>query len=177
MIDTGKTRLLIDFGLFYGAEYQDKNSIIDFDPKTIDIVLLTHAHIDHAGRIPMLYRYGFKGKVFGTDATKSIAGIMLEMSLNVSEDLGTAIFDYKDYSQTMRNYVSVPYDQVEDIANDVSVRFRDAGHILGSSIIEIWIKNKGGTIKVVATGDMGTESIPLLRDPAFISDGDYFLGN
>lgn len=175
LIDTGKTRLLIDFGLFYGAEYQDKNNIIDFDPKTIDIVLLTHAHIDHAGRIPMLYRHGFKGKVIGTDATKSLAGVMLEMSLRVSEDLGTAIYDHKDYSKTMRNYVSVQYDQIEDIANDVSVRFRDAGHILGSSIIEIWIKNKGGTIKVVATGDMGAESIPLLRNPVFISEGDYFL--
>lgn len=175
LIDTGKTRFLVDFGLFYGADHQEKNRVIDFDPASIDFVLLTHAHIDHSGRIPMLYARGFRGKVFGTDATKSIAGVMLEMSLRVGEEPGVSIYGWKDYGNAMNNFVSVPYDHVTGITDDVSVRFRDAGHILGSSIIELWIRTKGGTVKVVAAGDMGPGSTPLLRDPAVVPDGDYFL--
>lgn len=175
LIDTGKTRFLVDFGLFFGDEYRDRNEKVGFDPRTIDFVLLTHAHIDHVGRIPMLYRYGFKGKVICTDATKSIAGVMLEMSVNISRKTGTAIYDFRDYGRSMNNFESIPYDQITKLTDDVSIRLRDAGHVLGSSIIEIWIKVGQREIKIVATGDMGPGSVPILRDPAIVPEGDYYL--
>ncbi len=175
LIDTGKSRALIDFGLFYGSEYEGLNVKIPFDPKTIDYVFLTHAHIDHSGRIPLLYKKGFNGKVLGTDATKTILGIMLEMSLGISQEQGNAFYSFDDYFKTMDNYMVVPYNKIINLSEDLSFCFRDAGHILGSSIIEIWIKTKYGKIKIVTTGDMGSKSTPLLRDPAIIEDGDYIL--
>lgn len=84
LFDTGKTRFLVDCGIFYGTEYEEKNKTLDLDPSTVDFVLLTHAHIDHSGRIPFLYKKGFKGKTIGTDATKSILGVMIEMSMGIA---------------------------------------------------------------------------------------------
>jgi metallo-beta-lactamase family protein len=175
LIDTGKSRILIDFGLFYGPEYEDRNGMIDFDPATIDFVLLTHAHIDHAGRIPLLYRKGFKGKTVGTDATKTLVGINLEMSLGVAKKQGTAVYDFDDYSRMMENYLVVPYDQTLELNPEISVRFRNSGHIMGSAIIELWIKNADGTVKVVAAGDLGNGELSLLRKPETIQEGDYVL--
>jgi metallo-beta-lactamase family protein len=175
LIDTGKTRILIDYGLYYGSEYEGLNGKLSFDPKTIDHVLLTHAHIDHTGQLPILYKQGFKGKVMGTDATKSILGIMLEMSLNISKQQEKKLYNFEDFSKTMNNYMTVPYDQIVILSPDLSVRYRDAGHILGSSIIEIWIKLENESIKVVTTGDLGSKLTPVLRDPTIITDADYIL--
>jgi metallo-beta-lactamase family protein len=174
LIDTGKTRLLIDFGLFYG-EHETQNSFMEFDPATIDFVLLTHAHIDHAGRIPLLYRKGFKGKTIGTDATKSLVEVNLKMSLGVAEKQGTTLYDDDDYLRMMENFLTVPYDQLLELNSEVSVRFRNSGHIMGSVIIELWIKDSDGVVKVVATGDMGNEALSLLRKPEIIQEGDYIL--
>ena len=174
MINTGKARILIDFGLFYG-EYEARNSVIDFDAAEIDFVLLTHAHIDHAGRIPLLYKKGFKGKTIGTDATKEISAIILEMSLGLAEKQEAALYDIGDYSRMMDNFMAVPYDQILHLNSEVSVRFRRAGHILGSSIIELWIQDQDQTIKIVATGDLGNESMSLLQGPDIVREGDYLL--
>jgi metallo-beta-lactamase family protein len=174
LIDTGKTRLLIDFGLFYG-EHEARNSVIDFDPATIDFVLLTHAHIDHAGRIPLLYRRGFKGKTIGTDATKTLVGVNLEMSLGVAEKQGTAVYEVEDYRRMMENFEVVSLDKILELNPGVSVRFRHSGHIMGSAIIELWIKDSNGVVKVVATGDLGNEALPLLKKPEIIQEGDYVL--
>ncbi|MEI8172746.1 MAG: MBL fold metallo-hydrolase [Deltaproteobacteria bacterium] len=174
LIDTGKTRLLIDFGLFYG-EHEARNSIIDFDPATIDFVLLTHAHIDHAGRIPLLYRRGFKGKTIGTDATKTLCGANLKMSLELAKREGNAVYDFDDYDRMMDHFMTVSYDQTLNLSSDVLVRFRNAGHIMGSAIIELWIKNKDGTVKIVTTGDLGNSNLPLLENPEIIREGDYIL--
>jgi metallo-beta-lactamase family protein len=174
LIDTGKTRLLIDFGLFYG-EHEARNSVIEFDPATIDFVLLTHAHIDHAGRIPLLYRRGFKGKTIGTDATKTLCGANLKMSLELAKREGNAAYDLDDYDRMMDHFVAVSYNQTFNLTSDVSVRFRNAGHIMGSAIIELWIKNKDGTVKIVTTGDLGNSNLPLLENPEIIREGDYLL--
>jgi len=174
LIDTGKARLLIDFGLFYG-EHEARNSVIDFDPATIDFVLLTHAHIDHAGRIPLLYRRGFKGKTIGTDATKTLCGAILKMSLELAKKEGKAVYDFDDYDRMMNHFMAVSYDQHLNLSSDVSVIFRNAGHIMGSSIIEIWIKGVDGTVKIVATGDMGNSHLPLLSNPDIVHEGDYIL--
>jgi metallo-beta-lactamase family protein len=175
LIDTGTHRIIIDFGLFYGPAYEELNHTLDFDPATIDFVLLTHAHIDHAGRIPFLYRKGFRGKTIGTDATKALVGINLEMSLGVAEKQGVSLYDSADYRRMMENYLVIPYDQTLDLNPGISIRFRNSGHIMGASIIELWIKGADGTIKVVATGDLGNSSHPLLKKPEIIQEGDYVL--
>jgi metallo-beta-lactamase family protein len=174
LVDTGKTRLLIDFGLFYG-EHETRNSIIEFDPATIDYVLLTHAHIDHAGRIPLLYRNGFRGKILATDATKKLAGVIVEMSMNIAEKQGRAIYGIEDYRRMMKNFMVVPFDRVLKLNPKISVRFSQSGHILGAAIIELWIENADGVVKVVATGDLGNENLLLLQKPEIIREGDYVL--
>jgi metallo-beta-lactamase family protein len=174
LVDTGKTRVLIDFGLYPGEEAFQNNDIA-FDPSTIDFVLLTHAHIDHAGRLPLLYRRGFTGKTLGTDATRSLLEVTLKMSLDASEKQGVLLYNYHDYRRMMKNFQTVPYDQRLELNDDVSVRFRHSGHILGAAIIELWIKTTEGLLKIVATGDMGNESQPLLKKPEIIQDADYVL--
>lgn len=174
LIDTGNTRLLIDFGLFHG-EHKEKNSVIEFDPATVDYVLLTHAHNDHSGRIPFLYRKGFKGKTVGTEATKALTAVVLKMNLGIAEKEGGSLYDYDDYEIMMKNFMVVPYGQMLRLNQEISVRFKNAGHIIGSAIIELWIKSEDGTLKVVATGDMGNESLSLLKGPDVIYDSDYVL--
>lgn len=172
LIDTGKTRALIDFGLFYG-EYRALNDNIDFDPSTIDFVFLTHAHIDHAGRVPLLYRYGFKGKTIGTDATKDLSRIVLEMSLKLAKERASYTVD--DIVKMMDNFMTIPYNRTLNLNNELSVRFRDAGHIMGSSIIELWIRKENRKIKIVATGDLGNDHLSLLKQTDIIRDGDYIV--
>lgn len=175
LIETGKTRFLIDYGLYYDKKDQQKNLMVPDSPSTINFVLLTHAHIDHSGRLPLLYKNGFKGPVVGTDATKDITGRMLDMSLGIAETQNTKLFERRDLNQMMEQYKTVKYGKVVSLSPDVDVRFNDAGHILGSSIIEIWIKKKDQRIKLVAGGDMGGRDIPILRNCAQIKDADYVI--
>lgn len=175
LIETGKTRFLVDYGLYYDKKDQQKNIMVPDRPSTIDFVLLSHAHIDHSGRLPLLYKNGFKGPVIGTDATKDITGRMLDMSLNIAENQGNNIFDRKDLDKMLELFKTVKYDKIVALSPDVDVRFNDAGHILGSSIIEIWVKKDKEKIKLVAGGDMGGRDIPILRDFAHIKDADYVI--
>jgi len=175
LIDTGKTRFLIDYGLYYDKEDQLKNLEVLDDLSKLKFVLLTHAHIDHSGRLPMLYKNGFQGPVIGIDATKDITGRMLDMSLGIAENQGTNLYDRKDLDKMLELFKTVKYDQIVKLSPDVDVRFNDAGHILGSSIIEIWIKQGNKKLKIVATGDMGGLNIPILRDHTRIKDADYIV--
>jgi len=174
-VDTGKTKFLVDYGLYYDEADQQKNQVVLDNAANLNFVLLTHAHIDHSGRLPLLYKKGFKGAVVGTDATKDILGRMLDMSLGIAETQNTKLFDRKDLNQMMKQYKTVKYGQIVSLSPDLDVRFSDAGHILGSSIIEIWIKMKKDKIKVVAGGDMGGRDIPILRDCTRIKDADYVI--
>lgn len=175
IIDTGKTRFLIDYGLYYDKDDQQKNQVVLDNAAKLDFVLLTHAHIDHSGRLPLLYKNGFKGPVVGTDATQDITGRMLDMSLGIAETQSTKLFDRSDLDQMLERFKTVDYGQIVLLSPDVEVRFNDAGHILGSSIIEIWIKRGDQKLKLVAGGDMGGRDIPILRDRAQIDDADYVI--
>lgn len=175
LINTGQTRFLIDYGLYYGKDDQQKNLEVLDNLANLNSVLLTHAHIDHSGRLPLLYKNGFKGSVVGTDATKDITGTMLNMSLGIAENQGTKLFDRSALDQMLELFKTIEYGQVVKLSPDVDVRFNDAGHILGSSIIEIWIKQGSKKLKLVATGDMGGRNIPILRDHAQIKDADYVI--
>ena len=175
LVDTGETRFLIDYGLYYDHDDQQKNLEILQNPAKLNFVLLTHAHIDHSGLLPSLYKSGFNGQVVGTDATQDITGRMLAMSLDIAKTQNTKQFDRHDLDELMKRFKAVDYGQTVLLSPDVEVRFNDAGHILGSSIIEIWIKRDEQKLKIVAGGDMGGRDIPILRDCAQINDADYVI--
>lgn len=175
LLETGKSRILIDFGLFMSPEDRFRNNLLPFDPSSIDYVLLTHAHSDHAGRIPLLYKKGFRGKVVGIGATKALTRLILGASLDYTDRETEALFGSQDIAAMMKNFMSLSYDRKIDLSPDIAVRFRNAGHILGSAMIEIWCKDGEKSIKIVFTGDMGNTSIPLLKAPFDIREGDFVI--
>jgi metallo-beta-lactamase family protein len=148
---------------------------LPFDPSTIDYVLLTHAHNDHAGRIPLLYKRGFRGKVVGIGATKTLTRLLLGASLDYTDREAVAPFGSQDIAAMTKNFMSLSYDRKIDLSPEIAVRFRNAGHILGSAIIEIWCKDGEKNIKIVFTGDMGNASIPLLKAPFDVREGDFVI--
>jgi len=175
LLETGKSKILIDFGLFMNHEDRFRNNTVPFDPSSIDYVLLTHAHSDHGGRIPLLYKKGFRGKVVGIGATKTLIRKLLGAGLDYTDGETVALFGSQDIEAMMKNFLPLAYDRKIDLSPDIAVRFRNAGHILGSAMIEIWCRDGGKAIKIVFTGDMGNASIPLLKAPFDIREGDYVI--
>jgi len=175
LIDAGYARLLVDFGSIPDEKRQTREEDRSFDPASIDYVLVTHAHIDHAGQIPALYRRGFRGRVIGTAATRALLRITLEQSLNIMEERGGVDYERADVERMFENYLAVPYDKEISPAAHLRIRLRDAGHILGSAMFELWIRDRNGPIKIVATGDMGSGIHPLLPQPAAIDAADYII--
>jgi len=170
-------RILIDCGMFQGTKIADDHNRDPFpyDPTSIDYLLVTHAHIDHVGRIPKLVRDGFKGAIYSTPPTKDIAEVMLVDSLGVLEREARHENLQPFYSETdveagMRLWQCVPYRTNFNLG-PFTISFRDAGHTLGSSSIELVIEGK----KIVFTGDLGNSPTPLLRDAEFITDIDYLI--
>ena len=192
LIKTGKYKILIDCGMFQGSEELEKLNAepFPFNPKEIDFLLLSHAHIDHSGRIPKLVKEGFKGKIICTKATKDLSEIMLMDSGHIQESdaewenkklaragkpLIVPIYGVEDAIKSLRHFEGVLYNQKININENVTVRFKDAGHILGSSIIELWINENHDTVKIVFSGDLGTKHKPLLRDPELVEEADYLI--
>lgn len=191
-IETGNSKILVDCGLFQGSSATKKRNYneLPYNPADIDFVLLTHAHIDHSGRIPLLYKNGYKGQVYCTKPTRGLCEIMLPDSAHIQEseaeyknrkrkrsggDLLKPLYTIDDAKRAVRNFKSVQYNNIIKLNDDVSVRFRDAGHILGSAAIEMWCKENGKTVKTVFTGDLGKFDTPIIRDPYFIEDTDYLV--
>jgi len=180
--------ILIDCGLFQGTkEIKNRNyNDFPFNPAEIDAVLLTHAHIDHSGLIPKLCQKGFKGKIYTTVVTKDLCSIMLPDSGHIQEmeverknrklkrankPLLEPIYTVKDAEQCLQQFVGINYDTQTSILPDLEVVFRDAGHILGSSIIEIYAGGK----KIVFSGDIGNINQPIIEDPSKIKAADYII--
>lgn len=179
-------KILVDCGMFQGAQHvEDKNyENFPYNPKEIDFLLITHAHIDHTGRIPKLYKDGFRGKILMTKATKDFAYIMLEDSQGILEDEARRsgrkpLYEFKDVEESLKFIKGVDYNKTIDLARGISCKFRDAGHILGSAIIELWIEDKPGkkasTKKIVFSGDLGNQPVPLLKSPEIIEEADYVI--
>ncbi|QUH24621.1 MBL fold metallo-hydrolase RNA specificity domain-containing protein [Serpentinicella alkaliphila] len=193
LITTGNNKILIDCGMFQGSEELEQlnNEPFEFDPKEIDYLFLSHAHIDHSGRIPKLVKEGFKGKIYCTKATKELAEIMLVDSGHIQESDVTwenrkrkrsgkpplePLYTVEDARNSLRYFESALYNQKLYINPSISIRFRDAGHILGSSIIEIWItENKNQTVKIVFSGDLGSKDKPIIKNFEYIEDADYLI--
>lgn len=192
LIEGNGYKILVDCGLFQGSSSIKRMNYeqLQYDPKEIDMLLLTHAHIDHSGRIPLLYKQGFKGEVLCTRATKGLCEIMLPDSAHIQEyetetknrkrkrageKLLEPLYDKNDVQIALNNFRAVDYNNVIKINDLISVRFRDAGHILGASMIEIWAKEGSKTLKVVFSGDIGKFDTPIIRNPAFIDEADYLI--
>ncbi|HEX7219031.1 MAG TPA: MBL fold metallo-hydrolase [Burkholderiales bacterium] len=176
LVDTGEVKFLVDCGMFQGRGADEKNRSFGFDARDIAFVLLTHAHIDHSGLVPRLVAQGFRGAVYATGATVDLLGVMLPDSGYLQEKetewSGKApLYTQAEAQGSLGRLVPVAYDS--DVAPHPAVRarFRDAGHILGSSIIELHVAGK----KVVFSGDLGQPGMPVVADPAPIEEADVLL--
>lgn len=181
LIETDSRRILLDCGLFQGrreASYL-KNSQFAHSPESLDAVILSHGHMDHCGNIPRLYHKGFRGPVFCTSATADIAEIMLKDSARIqAEDARylakklqekhppiDPLYSEDDVNGVAKLFERLTYHEWHELGEDLKVRFLDAGHILGSAIIELKIKDQREWRHLVFTGDLGRRDLPLLRDP------------
>lgn len=178
LLESPDKKILIDAGLFQGPKIgDDKNRIpFPYDPSTIDILLVTHAHIDHIGRIPKLVKDGFKGDIYSTQPTKDISELMLIDSMGVlgkeaKGDKKDPIYSKEDVNKSINLWKTIPYHQAFDLGGGLSLKMKDAGHILGSAMMEITYNGK----KIVFTGDLGNSPAPLLRDTEEINDADYVV--
>ena len=192
LLETAEKKFLVDCGMFQGTrEIRELNyGLFPFAPAEIDFVLLTHAHIDHSGLIPKLYKEGFHGSTYATNGTVDLAGVMLPDSghiqemeverknrkfLRVGKELITPIYTSQDAMDCARYFKKSDYDQETSPAPGIRFIFRDAGHILGSAILEIWIKEGDKETKIVFTGDLGRTDRPVVKDAVQIAEADYLV--
>ncbi len=182
MLEIPGLRLLLDCGLFQGRrdEAFRQNRDLGFDPRSVEAVLLSHAHIDHSGVLPVLPRQGFSGKVYVTPATADLAGIMLDDSARVQESdcryvnkkerrrgrtCVRPLYDGDDVRRIVRRFAGERYGDQLKIAPRVTASFHDAGHILGSAAIRVKYTARANTTTVLFSGDLGRSNVPILRDP------------
>lgn len=192
LVEACGKRFLVDCGMWQGkAEYEMQNAEnFQFDPKEIDFMLLTHAHIDHSGRIPKLYNEGFRNKIYAHKATCDLCTLMLPDSGHIQEmenewknkkrkrkgeEEKPPLYTAEEAARSLEIFEPVQYDEIIEITEDIHVRFNDAGHMLGSSVIELWTKEEGKETKTIFTGDLGNNDIPLLDSPTMIESADYLV--
>ena len=185
-------RSLLDCGMFQGSKQLEGLNYTDFpyNPEDIDFLILSHAHIDHSGRIPKLVKDGFKGRIISTKATFDLCKIMLLDSARIQQadvewenrkraragrEPIEPLYTIDDASFSLKYFEYYYYDQKIKINDDVYIRFKDAGHILGSSIIELWIKENDDFVKIVFSGDLGMPRRPIIKDPEYIEEADYLI--
>jgi len=184
LVETKDFKFLVDCGIFQGqTNSKNKNTEkFEFNPKTIDFILLTHAHIDHCGRLPKLFKEGFKGQIYSTKATKNLVEIILLDSIKIQrEEEKKPLYEEKDIEKIIKKFKPFSYYQKipvyssngtgGKINSHISIRMQDAGHILGSAIFEVWVDDK----KLIFSGDLGNPPAPIIKDPDFIKQGDVLF--
>lgn len=192
LVEGAGKKFLVDCGLYQGgAKDEIKNEEpFPYNINEIDFMLLTHAHIDHSGRIPKLYKEGYRNPIYATNATCDLCAIMLPDSGHIQEtetewknrkrirrgeEELVPIYDAETAAKSLELFKGEPYNQIIELDDDIHVRFNDAGHMLGSSTIEIWIRENGENKKIVFSGDLGNNDIPLLAEPTMIQDADFLV--
>lgn len=191
MVEAGSKRVLIDCGLHQGRDEDVRNQEpFRYDPASIDAVLLTHAHIDHTGRVPLLVKQGFKGKIYATLPTVELTEVLWWDSARLMREEAAwktkknfrkglpevlPLFEEQDVAAALDHLSPVTYDDKIELFPGIAVRFRDAGHIMGSAILEIWLKENDQDVKIVFSGDLGPQKTVMERSPAAITDADYVV--
>ncbi|MGZ8152239.1 MAG: MBL fold metallo-hydrolase RNA specificity domain-containing protein [Methylovulum sp.] len=192
LLETGDYRILLDCGLFQGSKETEHQNEADFpfDPATIDAVVLSHAHLDHCGRLPKLLKDGFKGTVFLTEASFSLLELMLRDAVHLQlrdtewenkrreragKKLLEPLYRLEHVEALLKLRRPIAYNTEKQILPGITVCFHEAGHILGSSIVRLLIKEQGEVKKLVFSGDLGNPQSPLLRDPTILTEADVLL--
>jgi metallo-beta-lactamase family protein len=197
-IDLGDVKFLVDCGAFQGYKMEDKNrEPFPFDPGSIDYLLLTHAHYDHCGRIPLLVKQGFRGRIIATQPTRDLAKLVLLDSAKIQKEdferwevrakengniskkeveARRPLYSEADVEAAMELFEIYPYGNSVRLKDNLEFRMRDAGHILGSAMFEIWVKTEAGRDrKFVFSGDLGQPGARIIKDPDFVREADYVI--
>lgn len=190
LIEVMGKNIMLDCGMFQGKDEDLNTEEFVLNPSEIDCLILSHSHIDHSGRIPLLVKKGFRGNIYCSKPTYDLCEIMLIDSAHIQETeaewennkakrsgkkLVDPLYTQEDALESLKYFKPVLYDQIINIDENITLRFNDAGHILGSSIIEIWIRDLEDTLKLVYSGDLGMSEKPLLKDPSRIEKADYLI--
>ena len=189
-LQVGKKKFLVDCGMEQGVD-RFENVELPVPASEIDFVFLTHAHIDHSGMLPKLYHDGFRGQILSTKATASLCDIMLRDSAHIQTmeaqwrnkkakrkvdgEGYEPIYTMEDAMETIKLFVSYPYDRIFNACEGVRFRFTDVGHLLGSASIELWLEEGNTQKKIVFSGDLGNKNQPLLKDPELTAEADYVV--
>lgn len=178
LVQTDTSTFLVDCGLFQGDSNSDKNNYapFSFDPKKIDFLLLTHAHLDHCGLIPRLFREGFRGKIYSTPATYEITKLILADAAQIQENGANdhqldVLFNQKDALGSFELFQTYDYKKSFNPIPEITATYYDAGHILGSSMIELKVAKK----TIVFSGDIGNSPVPIMCNPTLLASADYVL--
>lgn len=195
LVETESLRFIVDCGMFQGGKTADaaNRAFPTFDPESLDFVLLSHAHIDHSGLLPRLVALGFRGPIHCTSATRDLLEVMLPDSAYIQEKEAewanyakrktrrahkselAPLYTVTQARETLKRLKGVGYDHEIKPHSRVRVRFQDAGHILGSAIVEVWVKEGGVERKLVFSGDLGMPARPIVNDPTPIASADVLL--
>lgn len=182
-------KLVVDCGMEQGPDYFE-NQELPVSAGEVDFALLTHAHIDHSGMLPLMCKNGFKGEIHSTDATADLCSVMLRDSAHIQEFEAewrnrkaqragdppyTPVYTMDDAVAAINCFVPHPYNERITLAEGIEIRFVDVGHLLGSASIELWLTEEGKTEKIVFSGDIGNLNQPILKDPQYIENADYVV--
>ncbi len=192
LLETANSRIMIECGMYQGRrDIRERNyQGFKFSPGSVDFLLLTHAHIDHSGLIPKLIKNGFKGIIYATQPTIELCGVLLPDSAFIQEmeverknrknrragrGFIEPIYTVDDAYKSLPYFKAVPYDKITRLTPDIRMRFVDAGHILGSAMIEICAWENGVETKLVFSGDIGNKDRPIVKNPSYIDEADYVI--
>ena len=191
LVEAAGRKLLLDCGMYQGrrAEARERNSRFPFDPRQIDALVLSHAHIDHCGNLPNLVRQGFRGPIYCTPATRDLAAVMLADSAKIQredaeylnrkrrgeEPRVEPLYEPRDVREMLRLVEAVPYGRPHDLGRGITLRLTDAGHLLGSAMVHLTFSVGGTERSITFTGDMGRKNQPILRDPAAVPAADLVI--
>jgi len=192
LVETGSTKFLVDCGMRHGSDaknWMDEGEF-PYNPADIDFVVLTHAHIDHSGYLPLLYKKGFTGRIYATTATSELCSIMLPDSGHIQEmeiewknrKLIRAgkkpidpLYTVQHANECLALFECVEYGDMVQATPDIRLRYKDAGHLLGSGSVAIWVKENDKEEKVVFSGDIGNKDKPIIKDPTYFDEADYVV--
>ncbi len=192
LLTVNNKKILLDCGLFQGSRKEafERNRNIPFDPASVDTMILSHAHIDHSGNIPQLVKLGFSGNIFCTHATQDLATVMLRDSAHIQEKDAEFVnkrhvkkglpkihplYTMNDAENCMNHFIGIGYNRPFRISPNVQLTFLDAGHIIGSAIVQLDLEQDGQSSRLTFTGDLGRKGLPVIRDPVQVDSTDIFI--